>query len=103
MPALSPSEFCDALLSAFKWCTMHFSTVFVSLLAFVGLVPLTGLAQTSDVDAYIARQQPISKTGVLANIGPDGSKARAAGLGIVVASPSVSTLNRKPVCGAPIY
>lgn len=46
----------------------------VSLAVFVGSV----FAQSSSVDSYIASQGPISKTGLLANIGGSGSKAAGA-------------------------
>ncbi|KAK7692430.1 hypothetical protein QCA50_004055 [Cerrena zonata] len=55
----------------------------VSLAVFVGSV----FAQSS-VDSYIASQGPISKTGLLANIGGSGSKAAGAKPGVVIASPS---------------
>ncbi|KAJ3789606.1 glucoamylase [Lentinula aff. detonsa] len=44
--------------------------------------------QSSTVDAYVASQSPLAKAGLLANIGPSGSKSMGAKLGIVVASPS---------------
>ena len=36
------------------------------------------LAQTSQAEAYIASEAPIAKSGVLANIGPSGSKSHGA-------------------------
>jgi glucoamylase len=45
-------------------------------------------AQSSTVAAYIASQSPLAKAGLLANIGPSGSKASGALSGIVIASPS---------------
>ncbi|KAF8345397.1 glucoamylase [Amanita rubescens] len=53
------------------------------------LLGLVGVAyaQSSLVDAYYARESPIAKAGVLANIGPLGSGAKP---GIVIASPSSS-------------
>ncbi|KAJ7213877.1 glucoamylase [Mycena pura] len=45
------------------------------------------LAQTS-VDSYIASESPIAKAGLLANIGPSGSKSEGAKAGVVIASPS---------------
>lgn len=68
---------------------MHFVTCFVSFLAFIGVVPYQGLAQSSDVDAFVASEGPIAKGGVLANIGPDGSKSKGVKAGLVIASPSV--------------
>ncbi|KAJ3922895.1 glucoamylase [Lentinula edodes] len=46
------------------------------------------LAQSNTVDAYVASQSPLAKAGLLANIGPSGSKSMGAKSGIVVASPS---------------
>ncbi|KAF9645775.1 glucoamylase [Thelephora ganbajun] len=43
--------------------------------------------QTS-IDSYIANQSPIAKLGLLANIGPDGSKSSGAKAGVVIASPN---------------
>ncbi|KXN88099.1 Glucoamylase [Leucoagaricus sp. SymC.cos] len=45
-------------------------------------------AQLSSVDAYLKTQDPVSKAGLLANIGPDGAKASGAKAGVVIASPS---------------
>ncbi|KAJ7069509.1 glucoamylase [Mycena amicta] len=61
-----------------------------------GLFPLLSacavLAQTS-VDSYIATESPIAKAGLLANIGPSGSKSQGAKAGIVIASPSSTNPN----------
>lgn len=46
----------------------------VSSLALVATV----LGQSSVVDNYVKTQSPIAKAGVLANIGPDGSKCHGA-------------------------
>lgn len=45
------------------------------------------------VDSYISTESPIAKAGLLANIGPSGSKSHGAKAGIVVASPSTSNPN----------
>ncbi|KAJ4483734.1 glucoamylase [Lentinula aciculospora] len=45
-------------------------------------------AQSSTVDAYISTESPLAKAGLLANIGPSGSKSSGALSGIVIASPS---------------
>ncbi len=55
----------------------------------LGLVGIT-YAQSSLVDAYYARESPIAKAGVLANIGTLGSKSSGAKPGVVIASPSSS-------------
>ncbi|KAK0187811.1 glucoamylase [Armillaria mellea] len=47
-------------------------------------------AQSSVIDAYVASESPIAKAGVLANIGPSGSKSQGAKAGVVIASPSNS-------------
>ncbi|KAG8759588.1 hypothetical protein FRC11_001789 [Ceratobasidium sp. 423] len=44
----------------------------------------------STVDSFVASESPIAKAGVLANIGPDGSKDQGAASGVVIASPSTS-------------
>ncbi|TFL07038.1 glucoamylase [Pterulicium gracile] len=44
-------------------------------------------AAQSSVDQYITRMTPISKRGILANIGPNGANARNAQPGVVIASP----------------
>jgi glucoamylase len=45
------------------------------------------------VDTYIGTEGPIAKAGLLANIGPNGSKSSGAKPGIVIASPSTSNPN----------
>ncbi|KAJ7160073.1 glucoamylase [Mycena filopes] len=50
------------------------------------------LAQTS-VDSYVATESPIAKAGMLANIGPSGSKSQGAKAGVVIASPSTTNPN----------
>lgn len=50
-------------------------------------------AQSNTVDAYYASESPVAKAGILANIGPSGSKSSGAKSGIVVASPSTSNPN----------
>ncbi|KAH9939214.1 glycoside hydrolase family 15 protein [Amylocystis lapponica] len=48
------------------------------------------VAQTGSVSSYISSESPIAKAGVLANIGPNGSKSSGAFPGVVIASPSTS-------------
>ncbi|CEL55684.1 glucoamylase [Rhizoctonia solani AG-1 IB] len=68
--------------------------VFATALAFataaLALVPgRSGFERRqSAIDNYITTQTPISKAGVLANIGADGSKDQGAKSGVVIASPS---------------
>ena len=50
---------------------------FTLLFTLVGLA-VRALAQSSAADAYVASESPIAKSGVLANIGPDGSKSQGA-------------------------
>ncbi|KAH7876779.1 glucoamylase [Lentinula edodes] len=52
------------------------------------LVVHNAWAQSSTVDAYISTESPLAKAGLLANIGPSGSKSSGALSGIVIASPS---------------
>ncbi|KAJ6611412.1 glycoside hydrolase family 15 protein [Mycena sp. CBHHK59/15] len=58
---------------------------FAILSALLICVPV--LAQTS-VDTYVATESPIAKAGLLANIGPSGTKSSGAKAGVVIASPS---------------
>ncbi|KAH9480597.1 Glucoamylase [Psilocybe cubensis] len=57
-----------AILTAFAFC----ATVFAQ----------------SNVESYIAKEKPIAKAGILANIGPSGSRAAGASPGVIIASPS---------------
>ncbi|KAF8798899.1 glycoside hydrolase family 15 protein [Phlegmacium glaucopus] len=50
-------------------------------------------AQSSTVDQYLATESPIAKAGLLANIGPSGSKSSGAAAGVVIASPSTTNPN----------
>ena len=50
-------------------------------------------AQSGTVDAYYATESAIAKSGLLANIGPSGSKSSGAASGIVIASPSTTNPN----------
>ncbi|TCD70790.1 hypothetical protein EIP91_001821 [Steccherinum ochraceum] len=45
------------------------------------------------VDSYVSSEGPAAKAGLLANIGPSGSKASGAKAGVVIASPSTSNPN----------
>jgi glucoamylase len=49
-----------------------------------------GARRQASVDQFIKTQADVSIKGVLANIGTDGSKAKGAAAGVVVASPSKS-------------
>ncbi|KAJ7784273.1 glucoamylase [Mycena metata] len=51
-------------------------------------VVLFSALTASSVDSYVATESPIAKAGLLANIGPSGSKSSGAKAGIVIASPS---------------
>ncbi|EIN06838.1 glucoamylase [Punctularia strigosozonata HHB-11173 SS5] len=50
----------------------------------------SALAQTASAAAYVVTESPIAKAGLLANIGPSGSKSSGAKAGIVIASPSTT-------------
>ncbi len=50
---------------------------FTLLATLVGLA-VGAFAQSSSADAYVAFESPIAKVGVLANIGPSGSKSQGA-------------------------
>ncbi|KAF5315355.1 hypothetical protein D9619_007132 [Psilocybe cf. subviscida] len=64
----------------------------VSTLSILSLIVVAG-AKPSVVDSYIAKELQIAKAGLLANIGPSGSKAHGAKAGLVVASPSAVNPN----------
>ncbi|PBK75115.1 glucoamylase [Armillaria solidipes] len=75
--------------SNFHDLTTNMRALFVYCLSFSASV----WAQSSIVDAYVASESPIAKAGVLANIGPSGSKSAGAKAGVVIASPSTSDPN----------
>ena len=53
------------------------------------LLSPTGLdKRQSALDTWIASEKTVAKTGLYANIGPDGSKDQGAASGVVIASPS---------------
>lgn len=70
-------------------CTMRVCALPGVLLAISGL---RVFAQES-VDSYLAAEAPIAKAGLLANIGPSGSKSSGAASGIVIASPNTVNPN----------
>ena len=47
----------------------------------------------AQVDSYISTEGPIAKTGLLANIGPDGSKDAGAGVNVLPTDILNSILN----------
>jgi glucoamylase len=74
---LNRSRTFSVLLSNMLWSLL---TVFVAISSV--------FAQSAD--SYVATELPIAKAGLVANIGPNGSKAAGAKSGLVVASPSKS-------------
>ncbi|EUC57047.1 glucoamylase [Rhizoctonia solani AG-3 Rhs1AP] len=70
-----------------------FATAFTFATAALALVPGRSSfdRRQSSIDSYILTQTPISKAGILANIGADGSKDQGAKSGVVIASPSKSS------------
>jgi glucoamylase len=60
------------------------STILVGLLAFI-FYPLVG---QSELDTWLNKEYTFSKSKLLANIGPKGSRAQGAHAGVVIASPS---------------
>lgn len=62
---------------------MHLAALFLGLAG-------VAYAQSPSADEYYARESPIAKAGLLANIGNLGSKSSGAMPGIVIASPSSS-------------
>lgn len=59
-------------------------------LSFLFACSLVALSVQQNVDSYVQSETPIAKAGILANIGPDGSKSSGAAAGIVIASPSTT-------------
>jgi len=53
-------------------------SAFLYLLSFTGFFNDPRSKLTRDVDAYVARESGFAKLGLLANIGPDGSKSAGA-------------------------
>lgn len=62
------------------------SIISLTVVAFCSAV----FAQSSVVDQYVATESPLAKAGLLANIGPSGSKSSGAAAGVVIASPSTT-------------
>ncbi|KAF8532561.1 glucoamylase [Gautieria morchelliformis] len=60
------------------------------LLSFLTACSLVAVSLQQNVDSYVQSETPIAKAGVLANIGPNGSKASGVASGIVIASPSTT-------------
>ncbi|KIJ40940.1 carbohydrate-binding module family 20 protein [Sphaerobolus stellatus SS14] len=59
-------------------------------LRFLGLLSFVALSTQQNVASYVQTETPIAKAGILANIGPSGSKSSGAASGIVIASPSTT-------------
>ena len=60
------------------------------LLSSLQFVSFVALSVQQNVNNYVQSESPIAKAGLLANIGPSGSKASGAASGIVIASPSTT-------------
>lgn len=76
----------DLLPRLVSFITTMRSFVVTSALALYAAV--VGAQQSSSATSYLAKQVPIARTNLLANIGPDGSRSQGAKAGVVVASPS---------------
>ena len=91
-------EYKDRLI--LEWCTNSTSLSNTQGLSAMGLASTVSLAllglcsfaraQTSAADAYVSAESPIAQAGILANIGPSGSKSHGAASGVIIASPSTS-------------
>ena len=57
-------------------------TMRFSLLSSLAALAVGAYAQSSSVDAYVASESPAAKAGLLANIGPSGSKSSGAKVSI---------------------
>jgi hypothetical protein len=80
---------------------MHLTHIFRALSAACLLesalsTPLEHTKRQASIDDFIQSQVTVSINGVLANIGPDGTKAPGASAGIVIASPSRSDPDCEP-------
>jgi glucoamylase len=80
---------------------MHLTHIFRALSAACLLenalgTPLEHMKRQALIDGFIQNQVTVSINGVLANIGPDGTKAPGASAGIVIASPSRSDPDCEP-------
>ncbi|KAF8530546.1 glucoamylase [Hysterangium stoloniferum] len=60
------------------------------LLKLLSAITLIAVSTQQNVDSYIQFEMPIAKAGILANIGPHGSKSSGAAAGLVIASPSAT-------------
>ena len=60
------------------------------LLSLVTACSFVAVSLQQNVDSYVQSETPIAKAGVLANIGPNGSKSSGAAPGVVIASPSTT-------------
>lgn len=63
------------------------------LLSFLSVLSFALFTFQQNVDVYVQSETPIAKAGMLANIGPTGSKSSGAAAGIVIASPSTTNPN----------
>lgn len=81
----SGSERATELLRAL--CGVRMRAVLLSAL---GLCVSVFAQSSTLVDQYVAKESPIAKAGVLANIGSNGSRSAGAKPGVVIASPSTS-------------
>lgn len=61
-----------------------------SVLATQAVLGAPHVARQASLDDWLDAQEPIALKGILANIGPDGSKAEGVSAGLVIASPSKS-------------
>ncbi|KAJ7145278.1 glucoamylase [Mycena filopes] len=70
-----------------------FSQTRMRVILFSALTACAAVLGQSSVDSYVAAESPIAKAGMLANIGPSGSKSLGAKAGVVIASPSTENPN----------
>lgn len=70
--------------------TMRSLLATVTLAVYAAVSSAQSSAASAAADAYLAKQVPISRDNVKANIGPDGHRSHGAKPGVVVASPSTN-------------
>lgn len=84
------SEFLEYMMWKWKAIFLNFDPEMRRLFKLIGTVYLAVLSVQQNVDSYVQSETPIAKAGVLANIGPNGSKSSGAAAGVVIASPSTT-------------
>ena len=67
---------------------LHLSTLSTFLSLAHGIPSRQVIEKRAELDTWIANESPIAYSGILANVGPSGTKGYGAASGILLASPS---------------